>query len=354
MLAATYPIQVLLMTFSGLVNRHQADVISYLIEENSILKEQMKGRRLRLNDAQRRRLAAKAKLLGRKTLNMVATIVTPDTLLRWHRRLIAMKWTYEANRRMGRPGLMKTIKALIVRMALENPSWGYCRIKGELKGVGHDVARSTIAKVLRENGIKPAPDRPSSWRSFIRAHWGQIAAMDFFTTEVWTLRGLVTYYVLFVIDLKTRKVEIAGITPSPDEAFMAQIARNLTDCVDGFLKSHRFLVFDHDSKFTEQFKRILKDAGTEAIPTPPQAPNCNAFAERFVLSIKSECLRKMIFFGERSFLWAVSEFVAHYHGERSHQGLGNERIVRTESQGTGDVECSERLGGLLKHYRRAA
>ena len=353
MLAEIYPLQVLLMTFSGLVNRHQADVIAYLVEENRVLKEQMKGRKLRLTDDQRRRLAAKAKLLGRQVLNQLATIVTPDALLRWHRRLIAFKWTFEA-KRVGRPGLMKAIKALIVRMALENPSWGYCRIKGELKGLGHSVARSTIAKVLKENGIKPAPDRPSSWRSFLLAHWGQIAGMDFFTTEVWTPHGLVTHYVLFVIDLKTRRVQIAGITPSPDEAFMAQVARNLTDYVDGFLRDHRFLILDRDSKFTKQFKDTLKSAGVNVILSPFQAPNCNAFAERFVLSIKSECLNRMIFFGEGSLRRACSSFLEHYHSERAHQGLGNERIERVEHGGAGDVECSERLGGLLKHYRRAA
>ena len=132
MLAATYPLQVLLMTFSGLVNRHQADVIAYLAEEDRVLKEQLKGRTLRLTDDQRRRLASKAKILGRKALNMVATIVTPDTLMRWPRQLIAAKWTFQAKKRVGRPGLMRKIKALIVRMALANPSWGYCRIQGEL------------------------------------------------------------------------------------------------------------------------------------------------------------------------------------------------------------------------------
>lgn len=133
----------------------------------------MKGRRVRLTDEQRRRLAAKAKLLGRRTLNQVASIVTPDTLMRWHRSLIAAKWTYVAKCRVGRPGLMKCIKALILRMATENPSWGYSRIQGELNGVGHTVARTTVANVLKANGIKPSPDRPSSWRSFIQAHWGQ-------------------------------------------------------------------------------------------------------------------------------------------------------------------------------------
>jgi len=354
MLAATYPLQVLLLTFSGIVHRHQADVIAYLVEENRVLKEQLRGRALRLNDDQRRRLAAKAKLLGRKALNAVATIVTPDTLMRWHRRLIAAKWTYEAKKRVGRPGLMKRIKELIVRMAIENSSWGYCRIQGELKGVGHTVASTTIANVLKENGIKPAPDRPSSWRSFLKAHWGQVAATDFFSVEVWTPRGLTTYYVLFVIDLKSRRVHLAGITTAPNEPFMAQVARNLTDCMDGFLRDHRFLICDRDTKFTKQFKNTLKASGVDVVLTPVQAPNCNAFAERWVLSIKSECLGRMIFFGERSLRRACSSFVEHYHVERPHQSLENERIERTDLRGRGDVECTERLGGILKHYSLAA
>ncbi len=183
MRAETYPLRVLLLAVSGWVHRHQADVNEYLVEENRVLKAQLKGRKLKLTDDQRRRLATKAKLLGRKTLDRVATIVTPDTLLRWHRRQIALKWTYKANR-VGRPGLMKAIAALIVRMAKENSSWGYCRIQGELKELGHRVASTTIANVLKANGIKPAPDRPSSWRTFLKAHWGQVAATDFFTTEV--------------------------------------------------------------------------------------------------------------------------------------------------------------------------
>ena len=161
MTADIFPLRMLLLTVSGWVNRHQQHVIEYLVEENRVLKEQLRGKRLRLNDDQRRRLAAKAKRLGRRALNQVATIVTPDTIMRWHRKLIARKWTYEG-KRVGRPGLMKAIKALIVRMATGNPSWGYCRIQGELKGLGHKVASTTIANVLKENGVKPAPDRPSS------------------------------------------------------------------------------------------------------------------------------------------------------------------------------------------------
>ena len=352
MKADLYPLQVLLLTVSGWVNRHQADVIAYLVEENRVLKEQMKGRRLRLTDDQRRRLAAKAKLLGRQALNRVATIVTPDTLMRWHRRLIALKWTYDG-KRAGRPGLMRSIRHLIVRMARENSTWGYCRIQGELKGLGHRVASTTIANVLKENGIRPAPDRSSSWRSFLRAHWGQVAAADFFTTEVWTPTGLRTFYVLFTMDLKSRRVHVAGITTNPDDGYMAQVARNLTNFIDGFLLVHRFLICDRDSKFTTRFKRILKEAGVEVILTPRQAPNCNAFAERFVLSIKSECLNRMIFFGERRLREAIASYLAHYRSERPHQGIGNRRI-EAGLDGSGHVRVRERLGGLLMHYYRAA
>jgi hypothetical protein len=213
MKATFSPLQVLLLTLAGWVNRHQQHVIEYLIEENRILKEQLKGRRLRLTNDQRRRLAARGRRLGRRVLGQVATIVTPDTILRWHRRLIALKWTFTPAR-PGRPGIMREISSLILRMATENPGWGYTRIQGALKNLGHGVARSTVAKVLKHNGIAPAPD-PSSWRTFLRAHWGAIAGADFFTSEVWTPRGLITYYTLFVIDLRSRRVHVAGSTPTP-------------------------------------------------------------------------------------------------------------------------------------------
>jgi len=234
MRAEIYPLQMLLLTVSGWVHRHQADVIAYMVEENRVLKEQMKGRDLRLNDDQRRRLAALAKMLGRKALDRVATIVTPDTIMRWHRKLIAAKWTFPQERK-GRRGVMQKIRSLVIRMARENAGWGYSRIQGELKGLGHRVGRTTVSRILKGEGIKPAPDRPSSWRTFLKAHWGEVAATDFFTTEVWTPKGLVTFYTLFLIDLKTRSVHIAGSTPNPDGEFMAQVARNLTDTVDGFL-----------------------------------------------------------------------------------------------------------------------
>ncbi|MFT4537830.1 MAG: putative transposase [Planctomycetota bacterium] len=353
MRAEFHSLKALLLTVSGWVNRHQQHVIDYLIEENRVLEEQLGGKAPRLNDNQRRRLAAKAKCLGRKALDSVATLVTPDTLMRWHRKLIALKWTHHAPR-TGRPGLMKEIRGLIVRMATENSPWGYSWIQGELKGLGHNVARTTVANVLKENGIKPAPDRPSSWRSFLKAHWGQIAATDFFSVEVWTPVGMKTFYVLFVIDIKSRRVHLAGLTNHPNEAFMAQVVRNLTDCMDGFLRGHRFLICDRDTKFTKQFKQALKAAGVEVVLTPVMAPNCNAYAERFVLSIKSECTNRMIFFGERRLRETVTSYFEHYHTERAHQGLRNLRIESSASDGAGEIECVEMLGGLLKCYRRAA
>jgi transposase InsO family protein len=293
MIADVYPLQVLLVTLAGWINRHQQHVIEYLLEENRVLKEQVKGRRLRLTDDQRRRLATKGQRLGRPVLTRVATIVTPDTILRWHRQLIARKWTFE-RKRPGRPGLLREMSSLIVRMATENPAWGYTRIQGALKNLGHEVARSTVAKVLKTAGPSPAPDRPSSWRTFLRAHWGAIAGADFFTSEVWTPRGLITYYTLFVIDLRSRKVHVASATPNPDAWFMAQVARRLTDAVDGFLAHHRVFICDRDAKWTDGFRRILQDAGVRIVLTPIQAPNANAYAERFVRSIREECLDRRV------------------------------------------------------------
>jgi putative transposase len=297
MTADLYPLRVLLVTLAGWVNRHQQHVIEYLLEENRVLKGQLNGHRLRLTDDQRRRLAAKGRRLGRRVLRQVATIVTPDTILRWHRQLIARKWTFTP-KRPGRPRIMQEISSLILRMARENPAWGYTRIQGALNNLGHEVARSRVAKVLKAHGIPPAPDRPSSWRTFLRAHWGAIAGADFFTTEVWTPRGLITYYTLFVIDLRSRRVHVAGSTPTPDAWFMAQAARRLTDGVDGFLVGHRILICDRDGKWTDGFRRILQSPGMQIVLTPVQGPNANAYAERFVRSICEECLDRLILFGE--------------------------------------------------------
>jgi putative transposase len=231
----TLQLQFFMLIFAGWVNRSQQEVIEYLQEENRVLREQLGGRRLLFTDAQRRRLAARAKAIGRGGLFEISTLVTPDTLLRWYRRLIANKYDGSKNRAVGRPKTVGEIEELIVRMARQNSTWGYTRIRGALYNLGHEIGRNTIKRILLENGLDPAPlrGRTMSWETFLKAHWGAIAATDFFSVEVLTRVGLVRYFVLFVMDLQTRRIEIAGIAQQRDGEWMKQIARNLTDADSG-------------------------------------------------------------------------------------------------------------------------
>ena len=351
------PLAFFLLLVSGWVNRQHQAVIDYLLEENRILRAAHAPRRLRLTDDQRRRLAVKGQVLGRRRLGDVAGIVTPDTILRWYRRLVATKYDGSSQRRPGRPCTKPDIAALVVRMADENPTWGYTRIRGGLKGLGHDLARNTIKAILKDHGIEPAPERGTKtpWKTFLAAHWDGLAAADSFTVEVLTLGGLVRYVVFFVMKLKTRAVEIAGITSQPDEAWMTQLARNLTDAGDGFLRDVQYVILDRDPLYTHVFRHLLRDSGVTPVLLPARSPNLNAFAERFVLSVKSECLDRIVPLGEAHLRAAVGAFVDHDHQERPHQGLGNEFIAaKTTSTGTGPVRCHERLGGMLKFYYREA
>ena len=211
----------------GWILREQDDVIAFLREENRVLRAHLRGRRLQLSDEERRRLAVLGHQLGRAALAQVATIATADTILRWHRELTARRCA-QPRRRCGRPRVEAAVRSLIRRMAIENETWGYTRIQGALKNLGHCVGRSTIARILKAQGIPPVPARPTSWETFLRAHWGAIAGADFFTTDVWTWRGLVTYYTVFVIELATRRVQIVGSTPHPNNAFMLHMAGRRT------------------------------------------------------------------------------------------------------------------------------
>jgi transposase InsO family protein len=193
-----------------------------------------------------------------------------------------------------------------------------------------------------------------SWRTFVRSHAHLIAAADFVTTEVWTVRGWVRHFTLFVLDIATRRVHTAAVTERPTSEWMEQMARNLTGCDEGFLNGKRYLVIDRDAIFSPKFKTILRDSGVGILLTAYEAPNMNAYAERFVRSIKSECLERMVFLGRESLVPAIAEYAAHYHDERSHQGIGNVLINGAVAQRQGDVKVHERLGGLLKYYHREA
>ena len=228
----------------------QQDVIRYVMTENQVLREKLGPGRIMLNDDQRRRLAVKGKVLGRKRLQEIGTLFSPDTILRWHRKLVAEKWNYADRRKSpGRPRIAREIVELVLRFARENPTWGYDRIQGALANLGHKVSDQTVGNILREHGIEPVDRRQYNvdWATFLKAHWDVLAAIDFTTVEVWTKGGLVTYYLLFVMELKTRTVHFAGCTVNPHGQWMQQIARNLTDCDDGFLLGKRY--FDHGSRY---------------------------------------------------------------------------------------------------------
>src|SRR5262245_35017558 len=301
---------------TGWLERRERDAIAYLVEENRLLRHQLGGRRLRFTDADRRRLAVCAHRVGRATLREIATIATPDTLLRWHRQLIARKWTYAST--PGRRGVMLEIQRLVVRMATENPTWGYTRMQGALKNVGHRVGRSTIRRILKAAGLPPVPQRPTSWDTFLKAHWGVIAGADFFTTEVWTWRGLVMYYTVFVIDLASRRVQILGSTSYPEALFMQQIVRTLTMAEAGVVSRRQVVICDRDCKWSQDVRRRLRESGIRVVLIPERALNANAYAERFVRSIEEECLDRIIPIGERHFRHAIRAFVEHYH--RGHAG----------------------------------
>lgn len=351
------PWQLFVVVLASWINRQQQEVIEYMRTENSVLKEQLGKKRILLNDNQRRRLAIKGKILGRKLLQQFGTLFTPDTILRWHRMLVAQKWSY-ASTKIGRPRIRQVIVDLILRFANENPTWGCDRIQGELAKVGYKISDTTVENVLKKHGIEPAPTRKrtGSWTTFLKAHWDVLAAIDFTTVEVWTNRGLVTFYLLFAIELKTRRVHFAGCTVNPNEVWMKQAARELTNCEDGFLNGKKYLIMDGDTKFCESFRSFLDDEGLKPVVLPPRAPNMNAHMERFFLSLKSECLNKLILFGESSLRNATRQYLAHYHSDRPHQGLGNELITAptTTPKRDAEVECTERLGGLLRSYRSAA
>jgi putative transposase len=233
----------------------------YLVTENRVLRSKINGRP-RLRDEERRQLAIIGKQLGRKSLETIATIVKPDTILRWHAKLVAHKFDGSGYRRsLGRPPVSQEVEALILRFARENRSWGYGRICGALRNLGHRVSVTTIANLLRKHGLPPVDEqkKETTWNEFVRNHMDVLVATDFFTTEVWSGCALVTYYILFFIYLGTRKVHIAGMTPNPHQEWMAQVVRNITDVEAGMLTQDncKYPIHDRDSKFCAHFDGLL-------------------------------------------------------------------------------------------------
>jgi transposase InsO family protein len=283
--------------------------------------------------------------------------VTPKTLLRWHRRLVARRWTY-GNRLPGRPPLDRELEALIVRLARENPRWGYQRIVGELRKLGLRASATSVRSLLKRHGIPPAPRRADlSWRAFLRAQAASMIACDFFTVDTVGLRRL---YVLFFIELHCRRVRLAGCTSNPNGSWVTQQARNLMIDLPDRNRPLRFLVHDRDAKFSAAFDEVFRSEGVEIIRTPVKAPNANAHAERFIRTVRSDCLDWLLIFGRRQLGRVLREYVDHYNSERPHRALAlrapdpSPKVVPLRPPSQIAVRRRDRLGGLIHEYALAA
>jgi putative transposase len=349
------------MMLGSLRSEHAKDVeIAVLRHQLTVLRRQVE--RPELRPADRAILAVLSRALPRERWS--AFLVTPGTILRWHRRLITRKWT-QPSPQGGRPPLAQQLVALILRLARENPRWGYRRIQGELKKLGVLVSASTIRTVLRRNGLRPAPRRTSAtWRAFLRAQASGIVAVDFFTVEtVW----LTTLYVLFAIELGTRQVRVVGVTDHPNGPWVVQRARELSMRREAGetagISTPRFLIRDRDTKFPRAFDDVFASDGIQIIRTPIQAPNANAYAERWVRTVRQECLDWMLIWSRRHLERVLDEYVRHYNEERPHRAL---RLRPPSSSDIGSaptpsvvavadrVRRRDRLGGLVHEYYQVA
>lgn len=339
----------------------------YLRQENKLLKSKIK-KRIVFTDDERRTLVEAAMAMGRDLMEEVVTIVQPKTILAWQRQLERGKWDYSDRRKNnpGRPKISIDIEQIVCRMAREN-EWGYGRIQGELKKLDITISKSSVANILRRNGLPPSPDRRGlSWREFLARHAEVFLCADMFQKEVWTFRGLTTAYVLFVIHLQTRKVLLARATFSPTNQWLKQQTRHvLWACEDQGIEP-RFFLRDNDMLYPEGMDAILKSSRVDTVRTPFQAPNANAYAERYVLSCKKECLNHLLIFGLNRLQHVVDCYTSYFNEHRPHQGIDNsipaEYKMTAKRQGGSvlsnmtarNVARREFLGGLLKSYQRAA
>jgi putative transposase len=341
--------------FALLARSDRAKDAEILILRHQVAVLQRQVNAPRLSWADRAVLAALARLLPGRQVRQLRLIVSPRTLLRWHASLVRRKWTYP-RRAPGRPRTASAIRELVLEMARDNPGWGYRRIHGELVGLGHKVAPSTVWQILKDAGIDPAPRRAGqTWRAFLDAQAKTILAADFFHVDTVLLRRL---YVLFFIEHGTRRVHLAGITAHPTGEWVTQQARNLlmnlADHADGF----RFVIRDRDAKFTAAFDAVLAAAGVRVIKTPVRAPRANAIAERWIASARRECLDRMLITGERHLRLVLDEYVDHYNVHRPHRALHQHAPAgRPHPPGPGaDVRVlrRDRLGGLIHEYSQVA
>lgn len=321
--------------------------VQYLKTENEVLRSRL-PRRVIVTRAERARLVRLGVLVG-AAITQLVTIVKPQTFARWVRQYKGIP----PKKRAGRPRVDEDIETLVIRLARET-GWGYTRILGELRklGVGK-VSRSTVVNILRRNGFDPGPKRgEGSWLQFIQIHAETLWASDFITKKIWTKRGLLDYFILFAINVQSRRVQILGITANPTGEWMAQQARNLCMHWQDQDQPATYLIHARDGKFTAQFDAIIKSEGTNVVRLPPRAPNLDAYAERWVQSLKHECLNHFIVLGERHLRYLVHQYVEYYLTERPHQSKDNGPLsgASPPQNPHGEIVCHEHLGGLLKHY----
>jgi len=345
-----------LLLLATAMDNQLARQLQYLKVENAILLGKL-PRRITVTARERSRLIKYGKLLGSAIKDLIS-IVSARTFARWLRGASTATKRGQPAARPGRPSTPDEIRDLILLLARENP-WGYTRILGELKKLGIPVSRSTVVNILRAAGIDTGPKRgEGTWADFIRRQAATMWACDFLGVKAWTSKGLVTIYVLFFIHIGSRRVRIAGMTTNPDRAWVTEKARETAAVFATQPDKPTHLIRDLDSKFGPEFDAAFQALGMEIVPVGPRAPNLNSFAERWVGSVRRECLDRFIFFGEKHLQHVINSYVEHYTLERPHQGLDNRPLAEAESAPpvlpfvADQLVCQERLGGLLKHYQR--